>query len=83
MSGNYINYREPYLLTLAKGEDACKVYKVAMKSSPDNIIELVPLDDYNTIVELYNSCIKGIIDDKSLEYAFETNVFYTPSRFFD
>lgn len=82
MSGNYIEYYDSYLLTLAKGEDACKVYRVAMQTSPNDVMELVPLEDYNTIVEIYNKCIKGLIN-KRLGAEFESEIFYTPSRFFD
>lgn len=82
MSGNYVEYHKSNLLTLAKGEDACKVYRVAIQSLSNDVMELVPLEDYNVIVELYNQCIKGIINGK-LGPVFNTEIFYTPGRFFD
>lgn len=66
------------LYYLADGEEACKIYTPALVSDID--CNLVPLEDYNTIVALFNICMEGI-DEGDLR-DFHSAVIKTPMRFF-
>lgn len=51
---------------------ACNVYRVAIKSDKDNInIDLVPADDYDEVVELYNSLIDDLKNRDIREYKYK------------
>lgn len=49
---------------LEEAKNACNVYTVAIESDEEELInlELVKVDDYNDIVDLYNSLIHDLIE---------------------
>lgn len=60
---------------------ACNVYTVAIKSDKDNInIDLVPADDYDEVVKLYNSLIDDLKNRDIREYKYKLDRM--PRRFF-
>lgn len=52
------------LRELNKATHACNVYTIAIKSDNDYIdLDMVKVEDYNEIVELYNSLVKDLRED--------------------
>ena len=48
---------------LEEAKYACNVYTIAIESDDESInLELVKVDDYNEVVELYNSLINDLIE---------------------
>lgn len=48
---------------LEEAKNACNVYTIAIESDNESInLELVKVDDYNEVVELYNSLIDDLIE---------------------
>lgn len=48
---------------LEEAKNACNVYTIAIESDDESInLELVKVDDYNEVVELYNSLIDDLIE---------------------
>lgn len=48
---------------LEEAKNACNVYTIAIESDDEYInLELVKVDDYNEIVDLYNSLIDDLIE---------------------
>lgn len=48
---------------LEEAKNACNVYTIAIESDDESInLELAKVDDYNEVVELYNSLIDDLIE---------------------
>lgn len=48
---------------LEEAKYSCNVYTIAIESDDESInLELVKVDDYNEVVELYNSLIDDLIE---------------------
>lgn len=48
---------------LEEAKYSCNVYTIAIESDDESInLELVKIDDYNEVVELYNSLIDDLIE---------------------
>ena len=48
---------------LEEAKNACNVYTIAIESDDESInLELVKVDDYNEVIELYNSLIDDLIE---------------------
>ena len=48
---------------LEEAKNACNVYTIAIESDDESInLELVKVDDYNEVVDLYNSLIDDLIE---------------------
>lgn len=51
------------LLKLEEAKYSCNVYTIAIESDDESInLELVKVDDYNEVVDLYNSLIDDLIE---------------------
>lgn len=48
---------------LEEAKNSCNVYTIAIESDDESInLELVKVDDYNEVVDLYNSLIDDLIE---------------------
>lgn len=70
------------LRELNKAKHACNVYTIAIKSDTDYIdLDMVKVEDYNDIVELYNSLIKDL-KEESLTNNYRSAISCMNKRFF-
>lgn len=48
---------------LEEAKNSCNVYTIAIESDDESInLELIKVDDYNEVVDLYNSLIDDLIE---------------------
>ena len=70
------------LRELNKAKYACNVYTIAIKSDDDYIdLDMVKVEDYDEIVELYNSLVKDL-KEESLTNNYRSAISYMNKRFF-
>lgn len=70
------------LRELNKAKHACNVYTIAIKSDTDYIdLDMVKVEDYNEIVELYNSLVKDL-KEESLTNNYRSAISCMNKRFF-
>lgn len=70
------------LRELNKAKHACNVYTIAIKSDNDYIdLDMVKVEDYNDIVELYNSLVKDL-KEESLTNNYRSAISCMNKRFF-
>ena len=70
------------LRELNKAKHACNVYTIAIKSDTDYIdLDMVKVEDYDEIVELYNSLVKDLKED-NLGGNYRSAISYMNKRFF-
>lgn len=79
---DYIEVRDNELKELREAINACNVYTIAIQSDKDNInMDLVPVDDYDEIVQLYNSLISDL-RDRDLTRKYSSTISRMNRRFF-
>lgn len=79
---DYIEVRDNELKELREAICACNVYTIAIQSDKDNInMDLVPVDDYNEVVQLYNSLILDL-RDRDLTRKYSSTISRMNRRFF-
>lgn len=70
------------LRELNKAKHACNVYTIAIKSDTDYIdLDMIKVEDYNEIVELYNSLVKDL-KEESLTNNYRSAISCMNKRFF-
>lgn len=79
---DYIEVRDSELKELREAVYVCNVYTIAIQSDKDNInMDLVPVDDYNKVVQLYNSLISDL-RDRDLTRKYSSTISRMNKRFF-
>ena len=70
------------LRELEKAKYACNVYTIAIKSDSDYIdLDMVKVEDYNEVVNLYNSLVKDL-KEESLTNNYRDAIRLMNKRFF-
>lgn len=71
------------LRELEKAKYACNVYTIAIKSYDDHIdLDMVKVEDYNEVVNLYNSLVKDLLKEESLTNNYRDAIRRMSRRFF-
>jgi hypothetical protein len=79
---DYIEVRDSELKELREAIYSSNVYTIAIRSDKDNInMVLVPVDDYNKVVQLYNSLISDL-KDRDLTRKYSSTISRMNRRFF-
>lgn len=79
---DYIEVRDSELKELREAIYSSNVYTITIRSDKDNInMVLVPVDDYNKVVQLYNSLISDL-KDRDLTRKYSSTISRMNRRFF-